>query len=73
MKKSETIEKKVTAKSGEVFTVNISYELEYATREQPEDFEFEINGIYDEDGFEVTQEIQSDLYAEIESLAIEGI
>jgi hypothetical protein len=48
-----------------IYEVNFDYELETATREYPEQFSYEITSIYDDEGFEVTEEMAADLYSEI--------
>jgi hypothetical protein len=48
-----------------IYEVNFDYELETATRENPEQFSYEITSIYDDEGFEVTEEMAADLYSEI--------
>ena len=48
-----------------IYEVNFDYELETATRENPEQFDYEITSIYDDEGFEVTEEMAADLYSEI--------
>lgn len=73
MPKAITDSKTVTTKMGDKFDVEFEYSIERATRHQPQEFEFEIKHIYDEDGWEVTETIDEYTKEEIESLAIEGI
>jgi hypothetical protein len=56
-----------------VYEVNFDYELEPATRESPEQFSYEITSIYDDEGFEVTEEMAADLYDQIITEASKNI
>jgi len=62
---------KVTTKIGDKYEVHYEFYLETATREQPEEFEFEITSIYDEDGWEVTDSLTESEIEEIEALGID--
>lgn len=73
MAKAITDSKTVTTKMGDKFDVEFEYSIERATRHQPQEFEFEIKYIYDEDGWDVTETLDESTKEEIESLAIEGI
>ena len=56
-----------------IYEVNFDYELETATREYPEQFSYEITSIYDDEGFEVTEEMAADLYDQIITEASKNI
>jgi hypothetical protein len=65
-----TASAKVTTKMGDKYEVHYEFYYESETRTDDKIFEFEINSIYDEDGWEVTETLDETTKEEIEELAI---
>ena len=64
---------KVTTKDGDSYDVIYKYHVTTKTHEHPEELEFEIEAIYDQDGWEVTETVPDEVREEIEKLTIDQI
>ena len=64
---------KVTTKEGEIYEVIYKYHVTPKTHSNPQELELEIEAIYDEDGWEVTDTIDDYTREEVEKLVIENI
>ncbi len=73
MKISETSHCTVTTKEGREFGVSYYYSYESKTHEYPENFDMEIDTVYDEDGWDVTENLTAEELQEIEQLTIDQI
>lgn len=65
--------KKVTTKDGRIFQVSYQYQYESATYDHPDDFDSQIDAVYDEDGWEVTDDLTPKEFKEIDQLLADQI
>ena len=64
---------KVTLKDGRIFEVSYQYQYDHATHDQPDDFDSQIDAVYDEDGWEVTDNLTQAEWQEIDQLTADKI
>ena len=64
---------KVTLKDGRIFEVCYQYQYDHATHDQPDDFDSQIDAVYDEDGWEVTDNLTAEEWQEIDQLTADKI
>ena len=64
---------KVTLKDGRIFEVSYQYQYEHANHDQPDDFDSQIDAVYDEDGWEVTENLTAEEWQEIDQLTADKI
>jgi hypothetical protein len=64
---------KVTLKDERIFEVSYQYQYSPATYDEPDDFDSQIDAVYDEDGWEVTDNLTPEEWQEIDQLTADNI
>jgi hypothetical protein len=64
---------KVTLNDGRIFEVSYQYQYESATHDYPDDFDSQIDSVYDEDGWDVTDNLTAEEWQEIDQLTADKI
>ena len=64
---------KVTLNDGRIFEVRYQYQYNSANYDYPDDFDSQIDSVYDEDGWDVTDNLTADEWQEIDQLTADKI